>query len=118
VALIGFVLLCLQKASDVTCLESVVVLGEIGYYFVDLLWVVSQLIVLKVELYLLDRLSEHELMAPQLELSALFIGVEVLIDRHDLFEVKLLEVDVQSSDKEINHVALLQLVAPNASEGF
>lgn len=41
-----------------------------------------------------------------------------LIYLHNLFEIQFLKIDVQSSDKEVDKVALLQFAGPHTSEVF
>lgn len=46
---------------------------------------------------------------------AIGIACEPFMDLNNLFEVELFEVNVHSSYKEVNQVALLQFISPNAS---
>lgn len=43
------------------------------------------------------------------------VACESFMNLNDLFEVELFEINIHSSNKEVNEVALLQFISSNAS---
>lgn len=57
-------------------------------------------------------------MLRDLHLLAIRVSVELFMYLNNLLEVQLLEVDVHPPYEEVNKIALLQLVIPDASQSL
>jgi hypothetical protein len=74
--------------------------------------------VFEVELDFFDRFCQHELIASHLEGLFVMIGFKVFIDGDNFLEIQFLEVNIQSADKEVDYISLLQLTASERTECF
>lgn len=101
---------------EVAGLEGVVVGCDALDQLLQFLGVGPHTVVLQVELDLLDGLGEHELVLAQGPGDIVAVVDETLVYLDYLFEVQLLEVDVEPPDKEIHQVALLQFGGPHAPQ--
>jgi hypothetical protein len=108
----------LHQRPQVAALVGVVVLFELAHAPAHIFGIGAPAIVLQIELHLLDRPRQHELV---LRLPDLAVGTEplkLLVNADDLLEVKLLKVNVEPPHQEVDEVPLLQLVVPEAAESL
>lgn len=111
-------LLCSQNTLEITALESMILSSQLVQGTGNLHCALLRTVIFQIELEFLYRLGQHELVLAWQTGLSLHKGFKGLVYLNDLFEVKLLEVDVHSPDQKINQVALLQFVITEAPQSF
>jgi hypothetical protein len=95
-----------------------IIFSQLQNLFRQLFRVGFRTVVLQVELNLLDGLREHELMLRDVHFLPILVQVELLVYLDDFLEVQLLKVNIHPSNKEVDQVALLQLIIPQTPQSF